>query len=67
MSQAKTNTRIEALIEAIEQMAIAVAITAIANDRGHDPSAAIAAAQLARKDMAEALREFLTPVLRVVS
>lgn len=67
MSTPASNTKVEILAEAIENMALAVA-AAVAEHRPppKGPQAAYDNVMQARKAVADALREFLQPTLRVV-
>ncbi len=68
MSNAVSNTKIERVIEAIESMALAVAVSLHSNPPifKTPPLAAFDAVADARKEARDALADFLKPTLRVV-
>jgi len=62
MSTAAINTKIERVVEATEALAIAAA-SAVRRPEGHSSYNDV---RDARQEMADALREFMQPMLRVV-
>lgn len=63
MSNPQTNTKIERVVEAFEELAVAVAVSVKGNE---EPRKAFDAVAFARVETATALREFLQPTLRVI-
>lgn len=72
MSSPQENTKVEQIVEAFENLAIAVAHSIVVSERTlpthyPNPQLSLMNREDAREEMAQALRDFLKPALRVVT